>query len=65
MKKLEDYPAQDIRSLLETEAWTQPLAPITRSKFKPWQQAVFWGLRLYIVAMLIVVFWAFWHGAEA
>jgi hypothetical protein len=65
VKKLEDYSPQDIQALLESEAWTRPLAPVARARFKPWQQAVFWALRLYIVAMLIVVFWAFWHGKGA
>lgn len=65
MKRLEDYSPHDIDALLAQEAWDHPLPPVTRARFRPWQQVVFWGLRLYIVVMLIVVFWAFWHGAGA
>jgi hypothetical protein len=65
VKKLEEYSPQEIQTLLDKEAWARPLPPVTRARFRPWQQVVFWTLRLYIVAMLIVVFWAFWHGAGA
>jgi hypothetical protein len=64
MKKLEDYSPQDIKALLKSEEWTKPLAPVTRTRFKPWQQAVFWGLRLYIVALLIIIFWAVLKNAR-
>ena len=52
----------ELAQLLHEEGWDKPLAPVAPKTLKPWQQVVFWGLRLYIVVMLIIVIWAFGHG---
>jgi hypothetical protein len=62
MKELDDYDPQEIRNLLAQEGWLDPLPPVHRIQFLPWQRWVFWALRLYIVVMVIVVGWAFLAG---
>ena len=37
--------------------------PLTRAPVKGWVKAVFWGLRVYIVAMLVLVLVGFARGA--
>jgi hypothetical protein len=64
MKDLSDFHAQEIRRLIEQERWDEPLAPVKRSRLSPRQQTVFWGLRVYVLVMTVVVVWAFLHGAE-
>jgi hypothetical protein len=32
-----------------------PPAEVTSVALRPWQQVVFWGLRVYIVVMLVVM----------
>lgn len=59
-----DVQTTELAKLLRDEGWDQPLAAVTPRPLKPWQQAVFWGLRIYIVVMLMVVIWAFAHGAS-
>ncbi len=49
----------DIAAIARTEGWLTPLMPIERVALRPWQQAVFWGLRLYIGVMLIIMGWGF------
>ncbi len=56
-----DVNQAELAQLLREEGWDKPLAPVALKTLKPWQQAVFWGLRLYIVVMLIIVIWAFGH----
>jgi hypothetical protein len=63
MKELKDFQAQEIRRLLEQERWDVPLAEVQRTRLSPAQQVVFWGLRLYVLVMTVVVVWAFLHGA--
>ena len=63
MKELSDFQAQEIRRLLEQERWDVPLAEVQRTCLSPAQQAVFWGLRVYVLVMTVVVVWAFLHGA--
>jgi hypothetical protein len=46
---------QDLRAIADSEGWRVPPPEVTRVVLRPWQQAVFWGLRLYIVAMLAVM----------
>ena len=63
MKELSDFQAQEIRRLLEQERWEVPLGEVRRTRLTPTQQAVFWGLRVYVLVMTVVVVWAFLHGA--
>ncbi|MDA8389141.1 MAG: hypothetical protein M0Z76_00070 [Gammaproteobacteria bacterium] len=60
--KQRDISQAELAQLLRDEGWDKPLAPVRLKTLKPWHQAVFWGLRLYIVVMLIIVIWAFGHG---
>jgi len=52
----------DIAAIAHSEGWLTPLVPIERVTLRPWQQAVFWGLRLYIGVMLIIMGWGFFHA---
>jgi len=54
-----------IAAIARDEGWLTPLTPIERIRLRPWQQAVFWGLRLYIVVMLVIMGWGFFHVAGA
>jgi hypothetical protein len=45
----------DLNSLAHNEGWLMPPRQVTRTTLRPWQQAVFWGLRVYIVVMLAVM----------
>lgn len=62
MKKTPDVDLIALARLLHQEGWDQPLAEVHMVHLKPWQQAVFWGLRAYIVVMLLIVIWAFGRG---
>ena len=42
----------DLDAIAYSEGWHVPPPEVTRVVLRPWQQAVFWGLRIYIVAML-------------
>jgi len=42
----------ELDDLARAEGWYAPPPEVTRVQLRPWQQAVFWGLRLYIVVML-------------
>lgn len=59
-----DVQTTALAKLLHDEGWDQPLAEVTPQPLKLWQQAVFWALRIYIVVMLMIVIWAFGHGAN-
>ena len=63
MRELSDFQAQEIRRVIEQEGWNEPLAEVERIRLSPGQQAVFWGLRIYVVLMTGLVVWAFLHGA--
>ena len=54
----------ELAAIARGEDWLKPLPEIRRVVLHPWQQAVFWGLRLYIVAMLAVIGWSFWLAAS-
>jgi hypothetical protein len=45
----------DLNSIAHSEGWLTPPREVTRITLRPWQQAVFWGLRAYIVVMLGVM----------
>ena len=62
MKPIEDYTPEQLQALLADEQWDAPLPPVQRQQLKPWQQWVFWGLRIYVVVMCVIVLWAFTGG---
>jgi hypothetical protein len=53
-RRLPDDDAE-LNALAHDEGWLIPPAEVTRVALRPWQQAVFWGLRVYIVVMLAVM----------
>jgi hypothetical protein len=53
-RRLPDDDAE-LNALAHDEGWLVPPAEVTRVALRPWQQAVFWGLRVYIVMMLVVM----------
>lgn len=53
----------ELHAIARSEGWSTPPAAVTRIALRPWQQAVFWGLRIYIVVMLIVMAFGFAHVA--
>ncbi|MDA8095202.1 MAG: hypothetical protein M0T84_15100 [Betaproteobacteria bacterium] len=63
MKALHEFDRETINRLLEEEGWDQPLPEVRRVRLSAGQQVLFWGLRLYVLVMVIVVVWAFVHGA--
>ncbi len=63
MKHLRDFDHDAVHRLIADEGWDQPMAEVTRVRLSARQQAVFWGLRVYVVAMTAVVVWAFMHNA--
>jgi len=65
MKDLDDYTPEQLQSLLAEERWHDELPPVYRVQFKTWQQWVFWGLRIYVVIMCVIVLWAFTAGVHA
>ncbi|NNM56461.1 hypothetical protein [Acidocella sp.] len=52
-----------LNAIAHSEGWLTPPPGVARVTLKPWQQAVFWGLRVYIVVMLVVMGIGFFHGA--
>ncbi len=52
-----------LTAIAHDEGWLVPPAEVTRVALRPWQQAVFWGLRVYIAAMLVVMAIGFAHVA--
>ena len=62
MKKLREYPEQEIRDVLQSEGWDRPLPPIVPIKPSRGMAAIFWTLRVYVAAMVLVVAYAFAHG---
>ncbi len=65
MKDLDEYNADALARLLAEEGWDTPLPPVHRQQLEPWQQWVFWGLRIYVVIMCVIVLWAFTLGVHA
>jgi predicted cobalt transporter CbtA len=55
--------AAELDTIVHGEGWLTPPAEVTRVALRPWQQAVFWGLRVYIVVMLVVMGIGFAHVA--
>lgn len=53
----------DLDAIAVREGWHVPPPEVIRTTLRPWQQAVFWGLRIYIVAMLAVMAVGFAHVA--
>jgi hypothetical protein len=53
-RRLPDDDAE-LNALAHDEGWLIQPAEVTRVALRPWQQVVFWGLRVYIVVMLIVM----------
>ena len=45
----------DLNAIADSEGWRVPPREVTRVALRPWQQAVFWGLRIYIVVMLAIM----------
>ena len=52
-----------LHAIAHSEGWLTPPPEVTRVILPPWQQAVFWGLRVYIVVMLVVMGFGFVRGA--
>ena len=46
---------EDLQAVAQNEGWYEPRRQVTRIVLRPWQQAVFWGLRVYVVVMLAVM----------
>ena len=65
MKDLDQYSPDELKALLADEGWDTPLLPVHRQQLKPWQQSVFWALRIYVVIMCVIVLWAFTAGVHA
>ena len=59
----EPHDDAELTSIAHDEGWLVPPAEVTRVALRPWQQAVFWGLRVYIAAMLVVMAIGFAHVA--
>ena len=55
----------DLSRIASSEGWSTPPAPVTRVALRSWQQAVFWGLRIYVVVMLVVMAFGFVHVANS
>jgi hypothetical protein len=51
----------DFQALARREGWHVPPLEVRPIRHRAWQQAVFWGLRLYIVVMLGVMAVGFAH----
>jgi len=45
----------DLTGIGLSEGWYEAPREVARISLRPWQQAVFWGLRVYIVVMLAVM----------
>ncbi len=64
MKRSQEIDASEIARLLREEGWDRALPEVGAKALKGWQQVVFWALRAYIIVMLLIVIWAFSHGAH-
>ncbi len=55
--------AAALQTIAQAEGWLQSLPEVRRATdLKLWQRALFWALRLYILAMTAIVVWAFASG---
>jgi hypothetical protein len=54
----------ELQAIARSEGWHEPPREVTQVALRPWQQAVFWGLRVYIVVMLAVMVVGFAHVAS-
>jgi hypothetical protein len=54
-----------LHEIAQSENWLVPPAEITPITLKPWQQTVFWGLRVYILVMLVVMVIGFIHSTSS
>ena len=64
MHHKEDFhaaPTQDFLAFFEEETHLEP-RPLTRAPVRGWIQVAFWGLRIYIVVMLVMVAIGFARG---
>jgi hypothetical protein len=61
-RKLADE-AAELDTIVHSEGWLTPPAEVRRVALRPWQQVVFWGLRVYIVVMLVIMAIGFAHVA--
>ncbi|MDD2876896.1 MAG: hypothetical protein PHT60_04805 [Acidiphilium sp.] len=52
---------EDVNTFLREEP-VQTLAPLTRAPIRGWINVAFWGLRVYIVVMLVLVGIGFVRG---
>jgi hypothetical protein len=64
VRKLAEYSDIEIQGIVREEGWDQPLAPVRRVRLTLWLEVAFWALRVYILAMLGVVGYAFFHAAR-
>ncbi len=64
MTRKEDFhsaPTQDFLAFLQEETHQEP-KPLSRAPVQGWIQLAFWGLRIYIVVMLVMVAIGFARG---
>ena len=54
-------PTKDFLEFFEEETHLEP-QPLSRAPVRGWIQAAFWGLRIYIVVMLVMVATGFARG---
>ena len=64
MRKLHEYSDSQIEEIIRREGWDRSLPPVARIQVSGWLTLAFWGLRAYIIAMLAVVGFAFFHVAH-
>ena len=55
----------ELYEIAQSEDWLTPSPEVTPVTLKPWQQAVFWGLRVYILVMLVVMVLGFIHSTSS
>ena len=66
MHRKEDFhsaPTQDFLEFFQEESHLEP-QPLTRAPVRGWIQVAFWGLRIYIVVMLVMVAIGFARGSH-
>lgn len=65
MQKIHVSDNDDVQRILEREGWAQPLPPVKKlTRLSWWHHIAFWALRVYVVAMLVVVVYAFTRGVR-
>ena len=66
MHRKEDFHSattQDFLEFFQEETHLEP-QPLTRAPVRGWIQVAFWGLRIYIVVMLVMVAIGFARGSH-